>query len=100
MSRKRTEKLLRRAKRQRKKVEWRERFRFKRMVMLAGGLIEDGYRGRLREMPPFQDRRSLMVDPSLVHAYHQGRLREVLRVLASNRLGLHLRRVGNRRRAR
>lgn len=69
------------------------------MVGLAGYVIEAGHVGvRLREMPPFHDRRSLMVDPTLVQAYHAGRLREVLRDLAANRLGLHLRkRMGKRR---
>lgn len=102
MSQKRADKLARRAKRQRKKAQWHERHRFERMVGLVGHLIEAGHVGvRLREMPPFHDHRSLMVDALLAHAYHAGRLREVLRHLAANRLGLHLRRrVGNREGAR
>ena len=98
MSQKRAEKLLRRQRRKRKKAQWHDRNRFERMVGLAGYVIEGGHVGvRLREMPPFHNRRSLMVDAPLVQAYHAGRLREVLRVLAANRLGLHLRRrMGNR----
>jgi hypothetical protein len=74
MSQKRAEKLLRRAKRQRKKVEWRAGQRFEDAVKVAealarvGGVVHDEKTGEV-----------IQASPPLMEAYHAGRLREALR---------------------
>jgi hypothetical protein len=72
MSEKRAEKLLRRAKRKRKKVEWRAGQRFEDAVKVAEAIARHG--GVVRENGQLDE-----LSPALMGAYRAGRLRAALR---------------------